>query len=213
MLSLSLAFVTSLLLGMRHATDPDHIVAVSTIASRERSAVRSSWIGVMWGLGHTLTIFTVGGAIVCFEWSFAPRLGLSMEFTVALMLVVLGLLNLTPHAHAPAANSRLKPFFIGVVHGLAGSAAAALLVLPLIDDARWALVWLAVFGVGTIAGMAVVTVAIAAPAAYAAVRVVTLQRGIRLASGAISVVFGLFLGYQIGFVDGLFTAAPHWTPR
>lgn len=212
MLSLPLAFVTSLLLGMRHATDADHIVAVSTIASGERSALRSSWIGVMWGLGHTLTIFTVGGAIVFFKWSFSARVGLSMEFTVAVMLVVLGLLNLAPHAHAPVAPSGLKPFFIGVVHGLAGSAGAALLVLPLIDDARWALVWLGVFGLGTVVGMAVVTVAIAAPAAYAA-RVGTLQRGIRVASGAVSLAFGLILGYQIGFVEGLFSAVPRWTPQ
>ena len=212
MLSLPLAFVTSLLLGMRHATDADHIVAVSTIASRERSALRSSWIGVMWGLGHTLTIFTVGGAIVFFKWSFSARVGLSMEFTVAVMLVVLGLLNLTLHAHAPVAPSRIKPFFIGLVHGLAGSAGATLLILPLIGDARWALVWLAVFGLGTVVGMAVVTVAIAAPAAYAA-RVGTLQRGIRVASGAVSLAFGLFLGYQIGFVEGLFSADPRWTPQ
>ena len=212
MLSLPLAFLTSLLLGMRHATDADHIVAVSTIASRETSALRSSRIGVMWGFGHTLTIVTVGSAIVFFKWSFSARVGLSMEFTVAVMLVVLGLLNLTPHAHAAVAPSRLKPFFIGVVHGLAGSAGATLLILPLIDDARWALVWLAVFGLGTVVGMAVVTVAIAAPAAYAA-RVGTLQRGIRVASGAVSLAFGLFLGYQIGFVEGLFSADPIWTPQ
>jgi len=211
-LSLPLVFVTSLLLGMRHATDADHIVAVSTIASRERSALRSSWIGVMWGLGHTLTIFTVGGVIVFFKWSLSARVGLSMEFTVAVMLVVLGLLNLAPHAHAPVAPSGLEPFFIGVVHGLAGSAGATLLVVPLIDDARSALVWLGVFGLGTVVGMAVVTVAIAAPAAYAA-RVGTLQRGIRVASGAVSLAFGLFLGYQIGFVEGLFSAVPRWTPQ
>lgn len=212
LLSLPLAFVTSLLLGMRHATDADHIVAVSAIVCRERSALRSASIGVLWGLGHTLTIFTVGGALVLFKWTFSPRLGLSLEFSVALMLVLLGLLNLVPQAGVPAVPWRLKPFFIGVVHGLAGSAAATLLILPLIDDARWALVYLAVFGAGTIAGMALVTVAIAAPAAWAAVRVMTLQRGIRLASGAVSLAFGLYLGYKVGFVDGLFSADPRWAP-
>ncbi len=213
LLSLPLAFVTSLLLGMRHATDADHIIAVSTIVSRERSVLRSSWIGVMWGLGHSITIFIVGGAIVFFKWSFTPRLGLSMEFVVALMLVVLGLLNLTPQVGASAEPSRLKPFFIGVVHGLAGSAAATLLILPLIDDARWAIVYLAVFGFGTIAGMALVTIAVAAPALLAAVRVVKLQRGIRFASGAVSLAFGLYLGYKVGFVDGLFSVDPRWTPH
>jgi hypothetical protein len=213
MISLPLAFVTSLLLGMRHATDADHIVAVSTIVCRERSVWRSSWIGVMWGLGHTLTIFAVGGAIVVFKLAFTPRLGLSMEFTVALMLVVLGLLNLHHADAAPITTTRLRPFLVGVVHGMAGSAAATLLILPLIDDARWALLYLVVFGAGTVAGMALVTMSIAAPSVYAGARLIGLQRNIRMASGAISVAFGMYLGYRIGVVDGLFTSQPHWTPQ
>lgn len=223
MLNLFLTFVTSLLLGMRHATDPDHIVAVSTIVSREKSVWRSSGLGALWGLGHTLTIFVVGGGIILFKLSFTPRLGLSMEFAVAVMLVVLGLLNLLdrthllPHTHALGdaavpAVTKLRPFVIGIVHGLAGSAAATLLILPLIDDPRWAVLYLVVFGLGTLAGMALITLAIAAPAAYAAERVKGLQRGIRLTSGAVSLVFGLYLGYRIGFVDGLFTSNPQWTP-
>jgi high-affinity nickel-transport protein len=101
---------------------------------------------------------------------------------------------------------------VGVVHGLAGSAAATLIVLPLIPDPRWATVYLLVFGVGTIAGMALMTVVIAAPSVYAAARVGRLQRGIRFASGALSVCFGLYLAHRIGFVDGLFTSTPSWTP-
>jgi high-affinity nickel-transport protein len=208
---LPLAFVVSLLLGMRHATDADHIVAVTTMVNRERSAWRSSRIGVMWGLGHTLTIFVVGGAIVLFKLAFTPRLGLSIEFSVALMLMVLGYLNLTRRGPVPEAVPQLRPFLVGVVHGLAGSAAATLLILPLIDDPRWALLYLGVFGLGTIAGMALVTTAIAAPAIYAGARLAGLQRGIRVASGAVSLAFGAYLGYKVGFVDGLFTALPHWT--
>jgi high-affinity nickel-transport protein len=213
LLSLPLVFATSMLLGMRHATDADHVIAVSTIVSRERSVLRSSGIGAMWGLGHTITIFTVGSAIVFLKWSFTPVVGLSLEFTVALMLVVLGALNLAPHAAGPPMRSRLGPFFIGVVHGLAGSAAVTLLILPLIDEVSWALAYLAVFGVGTIVGMTLVTVSIAAPAAYAAARFATMQRGIRLASGALSLAFGLYLSYKVGFVDGLFSADPRWLPH
>src|SRR5579863_2445622 len=102
MLTLTLTFITSLLLGMRHATDADHIVAVSTIVSREKSVWRSSGVGALWGLGHTLTIFIVGGAIILFKLAFSPRLGLSMEMTVALMLVLLGLLNLFNVRAAPS---------------------------------------------------------------------------------------------------------------
>ena len=82
---LPVAFMVSLLLGMRHATDADHVVAVTTIVNRERTAWQSGRIGVMWGLGHTLTIFIVGGAIILFKLAFTARLGLSMEFCVALM--------------------------------------------------------------------------------------------------------------------------------
>lgn len=211
MTGLPIAFVTSLLLGMRHATDADHIVAVSTIASGERSALRAGWIGVMWGLGHTLTIAAVGGGIVLFKWSLSARLGLSLELAVAAMLVVLGVLNLRPHVHAPSARMRLKPFGIGVVHGLAGSAGTTLLVVPLIDDARWAFIWLVVFGLGTIVGMALVTVVIAAPAAHAS-RVAGLQRSLRVVSGALSLAFGVLLGYEVGFVRGLFSPDVHGLP-
>jgi hypothetical protein len=213
MISLPLAFVTALLLGMRHATDADHIVAVSTIVSRERSVWRASWIGVTWGLGHTLTIFAVGGAIIVFKLAFTPRLGLSMEFSVALMLMVLGFLNLNYRDAGPVTPTRLRPFLVGVVHGMAGSAAATLLILPLIDDVRWALLYLGVFGAGTVAGMALVTMAIAAPSVFAGARLAGLQRHIRVASGVISVAFGAYLGYRIGFVDGLFGGQPHWTPQ
>src|SRR6476620_10608870 len=83
------------LLGMRHATDPDHVVAVSTIVSREKSIPRAGWIGILWGVGHPRTILVVGAAIILFGVVIPPRLGLSLEFSVALMLILLGVLNLT----------------------------------------------------------------------------------------------------------------------
>ena len=213
MYGLLLAFGTSLLLGMRHATDPDHIVALTTIVDRERSTWRSSRLGVMWGLGHTLTICVVGGAIVLFKLAFTPRIGLSMEFSVALMLIVLGYLNLTRRSAAPEAVSPLRPFLVGMVHGMAGSAAATLIILPLIDDAGLALLYLGVFGLGTVVGMAAITMAIVAPAMYAGTRLAHVQDRIRFASGVLSLVFGVYLGYKVGFIDGLFTAQPAWTPQ
>jgi high-affinity nickel-transport protein len=210
---LLLALGTSFVLGMRHATDPDHIVAVTTIAAQERSLRRAAAVGALWGVGHTLTILVVGGAIVLFKLAFTPRLGLSLELAVAVMLIVLGVLNLFDVRFRPSPLAAARPVLVGVVHGLAGSAAATLIVLPLIPDPRWAVVYLLVFGVGTIAGMALMTVVIAAPSVYAAARVARLQRGIRVASGALSVCFGLYLAHRIGFVDGLFTSTPSWTPR
>ena len=82
-------------LGMRHATDPDHVVAVSTIVSREKSIPRAGMIGILWGVGHTITILVVGAAIILFGFVIPPRLGLALEFSVALMLILLGVLNLT----------------------------------------------------------------------------------------------------------------------
>ena len=213
MLNLVFAFVTSLLLGMRHATDPDHIVAVSTIVSREHSMSRASRIGVLWGAGHTLTILLVGGMIIAFKVAFTPRIGLSLELVVAAMLILLGTLNVLGVSAGSAMMNAVRPFAVGVVHGLAGSAAATLLVLPLIDDARWAVLYLLVFGFGTIVGMAVRTIAIAAPAALASKRVAGLQRVVRFASGAVSLCFGLYLSWRVGYVDGLFTGQPRWTPQ
>ena len=276
-------FVTSVLLilgigfflGMRHATDPDHVVAVSTIVSRERSIPRAGWIGILWGVGHTLTILVVGAAIILFGVVIPPRLGLTLEFSVALMLILFGVLNLTgamhwlshrfapthpqhhgthshvhshgdyahvhPHSHGGAAQNAaaaehhgsevepphwlrapfarlgifhsLRPLLIGIVHGLAGSAAVALLVLGTIRDARWAVFYLLVFGLGTIVGMMLMTLAFAIPFTFAGNRFAWLNKGLVTATGIVSLIFGLFVAYQIGFVDGLFTAHPSWTPQ
>src|SRR5262249_2661400 len=81
-------------LGMRHATDPDHVIAVTTIVARQRKAGSAAWIGALSGLGPTLTVPAVGGGILLFPWVLPPRIGLSMEFSVGLMLILLGAMNL-----------------------------------------------------------------------------------------------------------------------
>ena len=210
-MSLFLTFFASLMLGMRHATDPDHIVAVTTIVSRERSVTKAAAIGAVWGVGHTITLLAVGGAIIVFKLALNARIGLSLELAVAVMLIVLGLLNLFDVRASTRRISASRPFFVGIVHGLAGSAGAALLIVPLIDDARWATLYLLTFGLGTIVGMTIVTLTIALPSRLATTHLPSLQRSLRLASGAVSLVFGIYLAHKIGFADGLFTSAPHWT--
>lgn len=199
-------------LGMQHATDPDHVVAVSTIVSRQRSLLSAGGIGAMWGIGHTLTILLVGGAIIVFRLAIPPRLGLALELGVAFMLVVLGILNIS-RTSEHVAESRARPLVVGFVHGLAGSAAVALLVLTVIDTPLMGLAYLLLFGVGTIGGMFLVTMAIGLPSVLAARRFSSAQRWLRVAAGAASIVFGVILAHQITVEDGLFTANPVWTPK
>lgn len=256
-------------LGMRHATDPDHVIAISTIVARQRNVRGAALIGVVWGLGHTLTILVVGGGIILLGWVIPPRLGLSMELSVGVMLIVLGIMNLASalgrideshagdhhahgrvhahphphgdyvhshaHSHEPEAHPHrpeqtpvgwldrhfgsltiyqlARPLIIGVVHGLAGSAAIALLVLTTIGNPVWSVVYLGVFGIGTIVGMMLITAAIAVPFAVSGPRFARLNRRLRFATGLVSLGFGLFLAYQVGIVSGLFTGDVQWTPR
>jgi high-affinity nickel permease len=255
-------------LGTRHATDPDHVIAVSTIVTRERSIAKAGLIGVLWGIGHTLTILAVGAGIILLDLAIPARIGLTMEFCVGLMLILLGVLNLSGamkwisekfspahplvvgehahihehgaklhfhwHSHAPRREHHaeslapprwlersfaglslyqaLRPLFVGIVHGLAGSAAVALLVLSTIREPQWAVLYLLVFGIGTIAGMMLITIFIALPLSFAGFRFAWLNRALVTGSGIVSLAFGLFVCYQIGFVDGLFSAHPNRKP-
>jgi len=256
-------------LGMRHATDPDHVIAVTTIVTRQRQLTRAAMTGAFWGVGHTLTIFVVGAMIILFNLVIPTRVGLSMEFSVALMLVVLGIMNVVafmrsasaisaeagagsdavhvhPHAHgdyihthahghSPETHSHssastplalldrlfgrlaiyrpLRPFIVGVVHGLAGSAAVALLVLAAIPNPRWAVAYLLVFGAGTVGGMMLITMSIASAFTFMGKGRQKFSRRLGLVSGLLSLAFGLLLVHQIGFAGGLFTSHPHWLPR
>jgi High-affinity nickel-transport protein len=199
------------LLGMRHATDSDHVIAVTTIVSQQRNVFSAALTGIFWGIGHSLTLFIVGGAIILFGVVIPERVGTSLELCVAIMLVLLGLINVVSFCrrqkHAPHVHdfyTRVRPTIIGVVHGLAGSAAVALLVLPMIRNPYWAAFYLLVFGAGTIAGMMLITAAIAAPITYTATRFQLFNRHIGTVAGALSVGFGLFLVHQIGLSEGLF---------
>jgi hypothetical protein len=211
MLSAFSLLLIGFVLGMRHATDADHVVAVTTIVSDQPSLLRASAVGALWGIGHSITILLVGGAIVVFRVGIPPRIGLAMEFAVAVMLIVLGAVNLSGRQIANARSSA-RPLVVGFVHGLAGSAFVALLVVAAVPGPWLGLLYLALFGIGTIAGMGLITMAIAMPSALTARRFVNMQRYLRLASGVASVVFGLVL-MRNGIADGLFSDVPRWSPH
>lgn len=267
--SLATVILLGFFLGMRHASDPDHVIAVTNIVSQCRRVTHGALIGILWGSGHTLTILLVGSAMILFGVVIPPRIGLSMELCVALMLIILGILSLSGiiqprnqvptktgelhnlshshhhshgdyvhshlHSHAPGTHGHeeeetplswlartfgemglfqlLRPILVGIVHGLAGSAAVTLLVLTTIRRPQWAIAYLLVFGFGTIVGMMVITATISVPIAYGGNNFGRFQRYLRISSGLVSFIFGIVLGYQIGFVSGLFTSHSQWTPH
>jgi high-affinity nickel-transport protein len=195
------------LLGVRHALDPDHVIAISTISARAPSFRRSVGIGALWGMGHTLTILTAGGAMVVLRATISPRMGLAMEFAVALMLITLGVLNLFNARHPePAAPSAARPFIIGMVHGLAGSAAIGLLVVATIDTPATGMLYLMLFGAGTIAGMIAVTGLMTIPMTIIADGTLGRRRWLTAAAGVVSLAFGVFMVHALGGPLALFAA-------
>ena len=207
------AILLGALLGLRHATDADHVVAVTAIVSRERSVARAAGIGALWGVGHTLALLVVGGAMIAFRLVIPPRIGLALEFSVALMLILLGFANLRNPSDAANERPTARPFVVGLVHGLAGSAAVALLVLATIRETLPAFSYLVIFGFGTVVGMVAVTSLLAIPTLVGGARVARMQTGIRVAAGALSIAFGVLLAHQLIVDGGLFAAAPTWQPR
>lgn len=212
MLSSSSLLLLGFVFGMRHATDPDHVVAVSTIVMRRPQLGEASIVGALWGIGHTVTILLVGGAMLLFRVAMPPRLGLSLELLVGMMLVVLGAITLSDR-RVKALEHAMRPVFVGFVHGLAGSAFVAMLVLGTVTDALVGIMYLLVFGAGTVVGMMLITLTIAAPSLLAMRRFEHVQRYLRIATGVASIVFGLVIAHHVGITDGLFSAAPRWMPR
>ncbi len=240
-------------LGMRHATDPDHVIAVTTIVTRQREIWSAAATGLLWGLGHSITVAAVGSLIILFNLTIPLRVGMGMEMSVGVMLIVLGLINVSkflnlrpdvwrhmsharsdtihahahahgdyvhthPHGHEPEAHphgpdqtplaaidrkfgrtefyGRVRPLVVGVVHGLAGSAAVALLVVAAVRDPSWAIAYLMVFGLGTMAGMMLITVSIASAFHLVGNRSQRMTGRLGLACGVLSVIFGMSFAYQ-----------------
>ena len=202
MTGLAPALLLGVVLGMRHATDADHVAAVSTIVTRRPGLSGALRVGALWGIGHTLAVLLAGGAIIVAGVAVPPDLALALELGVAVMLIGLGAWNLRFAARDDDASSARQPLLIGVVHGLAGSGAVALLVVAARPDPGWALGYLLLFGVGTIGGMMGVTAAVAAPVALSRGRLEPFGRYLRIASGALSIVVGLALAAQLTFMAG-----------
>lgn len=242
------AVLLGFVLGLQHATDPDHLVAVATIVTRERRFADGALVGVLWGVGHTATLTLAGAVIVGFRLTLSAAVASGLELGVAAMLVLLGVLRLRdaargldavrrahfaadhdhdhgrleavhshPHAHdshvhahphlhpsrrllAALAARRgrlpLRALAVGAMHGLAGSAAASLLVLATLRSTAGAVAYLVIFGVGTIIGMTALTAAMAYPVSRA-LRFRRARRALAVCAGLGSIAFGLAYGYAV----------------
>lgn len=220
------------LLGLRHALDVDHLAAVSTIASARRGLWRSALVGVVWGLGHTSALLAVAIAVIGLHAEIPPLAAPMLELAVAAMLLVLGARLLRavvrgdalhahvhqhagrPHAHPHVHRhgtddhehgpSHRRPFVVGMVHGLAGGAALMLAVAATIPDPLLAIAYVAVFGAGSIGGMAVTSALFAVPSAFASARFAGVDRWVRGGAALASLAVGLQLAWEIGHEVGLF---------
>jgi ABC-type nickel/cobalt efflux system permease component RcnA len=231
-----------LVFGLKHATEVDHVVAVSTIVSEHRSVFRSALVGGLWGAGHTASLIVVGVIVLVFRAAIPVSVAKWLEFGVALMIIGLGVLAMTralrlradvhlhkhshdghshvhvhfhevttqhdqvhPTTHTHAISSiGVKPLLVGMMHGLAGSGALTLLVVTQIESVWLGLLYIAVFGVGSIAGMLLMSGLIGLPFAMTSRNLSGLHHRLQTAAAGLSIAFGLWYAYQTGFASGLF---------
>lgn len=194
-----------LLLGLRHATDPDHVVAMGTIVTRDPHLRRAIGTGVFWGIGHTVTVLLVGVLMLVGGVRVPERVVNLMDLAVAAMLIALGVLALRTRKlvpdEAPGLGERilvspLRPLLVGIVHGLAGSAAMTLIALATIQDERGALLYLGLFGLGTVLGMVGITTLLALSLRWASAKSTTIPIWIARVSGTLSIGAGFLVAIR-----------------
>jgi len=200
------AVLLGFVLGIRHAADPDHVAAVAALVARHRRPGIAAWIGAAWGAGHSLTILAIGAVLVALRIAVPESLSIAAELLVATILIALGIANLRSlrsgaHTHY-AATHRLgattgRAFGIGIAHGLGGTAAVALLALAAMPTPRAAIVYLAVFGTGTVGGMVALSFGLGIPLSMAS-DTPHLARWVLGGSGALSICAGIYLALATG---------------
>lgn len=206
-----------LLVGLRHAFEPDHLTAVSTLVTETRDGRRGALLGAMWGVGHTVSLVVVGLVLMIIDASLPERVAAGFELAVSAMLLLLGVRAIaralrpprgataTPHRHGPHTHAHpevvphihvagrvvaWRPLVIGLVHGLAGSGALTALVFAELPTAALRLLYITLFGVGSVAGMAIAS-GVAGLSLHAAASHDRTRRTLALVTGALSVAVGV----------------------
>jgi len=222
------------MLGLKHATEADHLAAVSTIVAERKSLWSSTFIGGLWGLGHTISLFFVGVLVLFLDLQISERTERILEFCVGIMLTFLGLNVLRKllkggkfhfHAHEHGAREHVHPHIhvaeseeahthhglkfnpralvIGMIHGLAGSAALMLLVIPTIESKTVGLLYILVFGGGSIGGMMLMSFLVGLPFHFTAARHNRFNYILQSIAGFVSIALGLLIVYEKGITEGL----------
>lgn len=212
-------------LGLKHALDADHVVAVSTIVSQTRTVKKSVFAGVMWGIGHTLALLAAGLLVLTLKLKIPDRLALGFEFLVGVVLVILGLdlfrklfrgqIHIHKHEHDGLQHSHLhsheqiathdhthRSLIVGLFHGLAGSAAVMLFALATVNSTIQGIFFIIIFGFGSILGMMGVSLFIGLPFVITD-QFTRVNLIVKILAGSASILLGVFTMYEIGFVKGL----------
>jgi hypothetical protein len=211
------------LLGMRHALEPDHLAAVSTLVTRERTGYKAALVGACWGIGHSLTLLAVGAALLVLRAEMTTRVSDAFELCVAVMLIGLGAravrqaarqgtsgpahvhqhghvvhrhAGVPAHVHVGRWTLARRPLLVGAVHGLAGSGALTALVLTTLPTTAARITYISLFGLGSTAGMAALSGILGWPLARLGSNH-AVRRGISLAVGCSSIGLGLVWGYPL----------------
>lgn len=221
------------LIGMRHALEADHITAVAVLATRAKTVRQALPLGVMWGLGHTLTLFAFGAIIVLLDTNLPPKFALMLEALVGVMLVGLGVdvlyrlirKRIHFHIHGHDGGSRhihahshegdkahdssahrhehfkglsARALAVGMMHGLAGSAALVLLTMQTLEPVSTRILYIVLFGLGSMAGMGLLSFVIAVPMRYAANSMTWAYSGLSAMLGLFSVGLGVLTIHHSG---------------
>jgi hypothetical protein len=189
-------------LGLKHAMDADHLAAVSTMATEPRGLFATSLIGVLWGLGHTLSLLVAGVLVLMFHFQIGDHFAKTLELCVGFMLIALGVDSLrklarSGHGHVHAPKPTARPLLVGMVHGLAGSAALTLLVFGAMPSPALGLLYIATFGIGSIGGMVIMSTLFSLPAKLTLLHFARANIVIRGLAGIVSVCFGISMIYDM----------------